>query len=155
ELGDLAEWLDGVHPFIARKGVLVPDNPFLAVDIPGAGGAPVDIDNRLADMRHEGPGPSSIHVTQLAVTAAMMNRGTNTDEIVAKVLAATKDAAGKAGARWNWHQEERAIGPGPDPGRGGHAGLQQAQGRQELAAARPVHLGRSGPRRARRPAAGA
>src|SRR5262245_56177826 len=60
-------------------------------------------------MRYQGSGDSSIHLTQLAVTAAMINRGINTDETVAKVLAATRKAAGHPGTRWDWRREERDI----------------------------------------------
>jgi len=109
ELSDLADWLEEVRPLIPRKGATPPDNPFLAADIPDSSGAPVDVDARLAAMRYQGSGDSSIHLTQLAVTAAMINRGINTDETVAKVLAATRKAAGHPGTRWDWRREERDI----------------------------------------------
>jgi hypothetical protein len=98
-----------VRPFIPRKGAALPNNPFLAADIPGAGGTPVDVDARLDGMRYEGPGESSVHGTQIACTAALLNRGVDVEEIVAKVLAATRRAAGEDGARWDWAREERDI----------------------------------------------
>ena len=60
-------------------------------------------------MRYQGSGDTSIHQTQLAVSAALLNRGVAVDEVVATILAATRTAAGDAGARWNWHHEERDV----------------------------------------------
>jgi len=60
-------------------------------------------------MRFQGEDDTSIHQTQVSVTAAMLNRGASVDEIVGTVLQATKTAAGAAGARWNWTHEERDI----------------------------------------------
>jgi hypothetical protein len=109
ELDELEEWLTEVRPFIPRKGAVPADNAFLAADIPGASSAPVDVDARLDGMRYRGPGESSVHGTQIACTAALLNRGADVEEIVAKVLAATRRAAGEAGARWDWSREERDI----------------------------------------------
>jgi hypothetical protein len=109
ELSDLADWLADQRPIIPRKGTAKPDNPFLAVDIPGAGGAPIDIDRRLAEMRYRGTGETSIHQTQLAASAAMLNRGGSIDDVVSVILHATQTAAGAAGERWSWAVEERAI----------------------------------------------
>jgi len=108
DLDELRDWLEDVRPFIARKQAAPNGNPFLDVELPGSGAA-VDVEARLAAMRHKGPGDSSIHQTQLVVTAALLNRGCPIDEIVSKVLAATRSAAGDEGARWNWAHEERDI----------------------------------------------
>jgi hypothetical protein len=64
---------------------------------------------RLTTMRYKGSGDSSIHQTQLAVTAALLNRGVPIDEIVGQVLAATRAVAGDEGNHWNWAHEERDI----------------------------------------------
>ena len=109
ELDDLAEWLDNQRPVIATKVAPKPDNPFLAVDIPGIGGAPVDVDARLAAMRHLGAGDSAIHPTQLAVSAALLNRGVPVDEVVDRIVKATRLAAGVSGDSWNWGQEARDV----------------------------------------------
>src|SRR5262249_30080066 len=69
----------------------------------------VDGDMRLDAMRFQGPGETSIHQTQLAVSAALLNRGVGVDEIVARLLAATRKASGAAGERWDWAREERDI----------------------------------------------
>jgi hypothetical protein len=110
ELSDLEEWLEAQRPIIPHKGAVQPDNPFLAVDVPG-GGAAVDIDARLAAMRYQGAGDTSIHQTQLAVSAALLNRGHSVDNTVETILQATQAAAGKCGARWNWDSEARDIHP--------------------------------------------
>jgi len=109
ELSDLEYWLGMQRPLIPRKGAAPPANPFLATDMPGAGGAPVDVDMRLDAMRFQGPGETSIHQTQLAVSSALLNRGVGADEIVAKLLAATRRVSGTAGERWDWAREERDI----------------------------------------------
>ena len=109
EISDLEDWLTDARPFIPRKDATPQGrNPFLDVDLPG-GGAPVDIEARLAAMRYQGSGDTSIHQTQLAATAAMLNRGTSVDEVVDTILTATRTAAGDAGTRWNWHHEERDV----------------------------------------------
>jgi hypothetical protein len=40
-------------------------------------------------MEYRGPGESGIHNTQLATTAALLNRGWPIDHVVARVLDAT------------------------------------------------------------------
>jgi hypothetical protein len=84
-------------------------NPFLAVDVPNTGGPPIDVGARLAAMRHQGAGDASVHRTQLACTAAMLNRGTDVEEVVSTVLAATREAAGDAASKWDWAREEREL----------------------------------------------
>jgi hypothetical protein len=110
ELDDLAEWLAEQRPVIPpRKAAPAPANAFLGVELPCACGPATDIPQRLAAMRYRGEGDSSIHATQLACTAAMLNRGEAVDDIVLTVTAETRRAAGATGARWNWAQEERDI----------------------------------------------
>jgi hypothetical protein len=109
ELSDLEEWLETQRPLILRKGIVPPDNPFLAADMPGAGGAPLDVESRLASMQFKGSGDTSIHQTQISVCASMLNHGTSVEETVSTVLAATRKAAGQAGERWNWAHEEKDI----------------------------------------------
>jgi hypothetical protein len=109
ELGDLAEWISETPPLIQRKNAVPTDNPYLGVNVPGCGGAPVDIEARLRAMQHQGPGDTSVHATQLAVTAALLNRGVGTDKVVDTVLTATRAAAGNAGTGWDWTREERDV----------------------------------------------
>src|SRR5262249_28496756 len=72
----------------------------------GNGATPIDVAARLAQMRHGGAGDASIHKTQVQVTAALLERGVAIDEVVAKVLAATKLIGDPA---WDWAKEERDI----------------------------------------------
>src|SRR5262245_21207567 len=108
ELDDLAEFVSETRPLIPRKGVASNDNPFLNVNIP-SGGPTVDVDERLAAMRFQGEGDTSIHQTQISTTAAMLNRGVPADDVVRTVLAATRRAAGVAGDKWDWTREEKTI----------------------------------------------
>jgi hypothetical protein len=54
---------------------------------------PIDIDARLAAMRHGDDTGNGIHQTQLVVSASMLSKGFTVDETVEKILAATKKAA--------------------------------------------------------------
>jgi predicted P-loop ATPase len=71
--------------------------------------APLDREKRLAGMMYMGGGEASVHSTQLAVSASLLNAGRQIDEVVEILLAATKAAAGDYGARWNWNRERRTI----------------------------------------------
>jgi hypothetical protein len=109
ELDDLCQWIKDTRILIPRKGVTrATDNPFLSASIP-AGGPAVDVEARLAAMTYQGAADASIHATQVSVTAAMLNRGVPTDEVVHTVLEATRVAVGATGSKWNWLTEERAI----------------------------------------------
>jgi P4 family phage/plasmid primase-like protien len=110
ELGELEEWLSEVSPLMRRKDEPAGEsNPWLAVAERFSIKPPIDVEQRLAAMRYQGAGDSSIHGTQVSVTAALLNRGLPLEEIVATVLAATRAAAGEHGQRWNWTREERAV----------------------------------------------
>ena len=71
----------------------------------------VDADERLAAMRYQGGGESSIHLTQLQVTASLTSAGRPVEETVTQVLAATKEAVKRnpACTGWNWEAEETGI----------------------------------------------
>lgn len=117
EFEDLEEWLAVARPVLVRKQrervepSHIIDDPF----------APfleyarqhvikrIDVDERLESMTYMGSGDSSIHRTQLACSAAMLNAGMAIDEVVAILLSHTKRSAGAAGARWNWRREERDL----------------------------------------------
>ena len=70
---------------------------------------PIDVDQRLADMRYKGEGETGVHKTQLSVTAALLNRGVPIDDVVERVLTATRRAAGRDGDGWDWYAEEQKI----------------------------------------------
>ena len=82
------------------------DNPWLAVAERFGVKPPIDVEARLAAMGYQGPGDAGIHATQISVSAALLNRGVSTDEVVDVLLTATRAAAGSFGERWNWQRED-------------------------------------------------
>ena len=120
ELNDLEEWLAESAPVLRRALVshpsgaqaqsnAVPDNPFLAAARLLGFKPPVDVEARLEAMRYGGAGDSSIHSTQLSVSASLLNAGRDLEEVVGILMDATRAAAGEYGTRWNWIREERAL----------------------------------------------
>ena len=116
EIEDLAEWLEAASPVIHRKPTdekdgngADADNPWLAVAARFGVKPPIDVECRLAAMTFQGTGDTSIHSTQVSVSAALLNRGHPVDEVADILLTATRAAAGEFGARWNWRREERGI----------------------------------------------
>jgi hypothetical protein len=117
-LEQLEEWLASAQPVLHRRiseklrkvsvGKL-PNNPWAAFADAHTCKAPVDIEQRLAEMHYRGPDDRGIHLTQLSVTAAMLNRGYSIEETVARVLQATIAAAGAAALHWNWRTEEQDL----------------------------------------------
>ena len=123
ELDDLEEWMVESAPVLRRKlvaGTVDPSdpsvspvagtgNPFLAAAKLLGFKPPVDVEARLAAMAYGGAGDSSIHFTQLSVSAALLNAGVEIDEVVTILLEATRAAAGEYAPRWNWAREEKTI----------------------------------------------
>jgi P4 family phage/plasmid primase-like protien len=112
ELDDLEEWLSETSPIILRKErpqQQPADNPFLAAAQRLGFKPPLDVEKRLAAMSYMAGGDASIHTTQLAVSASLLNAGRDVEEVVATLLEATRAAAGPYGARWNWRREETAL----------------------------------------------
>jgi phage/plasmid-associated DNA primase len=120
ELDDLEEWLAEQSPLMLRKqrerAVTVGETDFFSDNAFYENYAkthgikpPIDVEARLAAMMYMGAGDSSIHLTQLAVTASLLNSGMAKADVVEIVLVATKKAAGLYGARWNWKREERNL----------------------------------------------
>jgi hypothetical protein len=72
---------------------------------------PVDVDARLAAMKFEGSGETSVHRTQLQTTAALLRTGSPLEDVVADVLEATCNAVRNdpRAAKWDWRQEEHNI----------------------------------------------
>jgi hypothetical protein len=69
---------------------------------------PIDVDARLAAMKFGGPGDSSIHQTQLSVTASLLRAGVALEETTRMVLEATRIAAAND-PTWDWRREELKI----------------------------------------------
>lgn len=112
ELDDLEEWLARTSPKILRKerpNAVPDDNPFLAAARQLGFKPSIDVEKRLAAMTYMGGGDSSVHDTQLAVSASLLNQGVEVEEVVSTLIDATRAAAGAYGAKWNWRREERAI----------------------------------------------
>src|SRR5262249_31078404 len=108
ELSELEDWLAEARPLLVRPPKANDhgtDSPFAAYAGNGSA-APIDVQTRLAGKPHQGAGDTSIHLTQLQVTAARLARGEETDAVIAKVLAAT-EAVGDP--KWDWAKEERDI----------------------------------------------
>jgi len=115
EFDDLVEWLDWQRPVVERSstGESEPeaqdDNPYLAAAKRLGFKPPLDVEQALAAMTYLGDGETSIHQTQLRVSASLASQDVDEDEIVALLLDATRAAAGRHGATWNWKREEGAI----------------------------------------------
>lgn len=115
-IDDLEDWLSWASPAMRKKakepGASVPalaDNPWLAVAARLGFKPPIDVERRLSAMDYQGVGETSIHQTQIQVSAALLSRGEPVEDVVEVLLEATRVAAGEMGARWNWTREERAI----------------------------------------------
>jgi hypothetical protein len=113
---DLEEWLTVASPLIQRierGNVGIPaaasSNPYLEIAKRLGFKPPIDVEQRLAVMSYQGTGDTSIHQTQLQVTASLLSRGEPLEDVVELVLGATRSAAGQFGERWNWRREETAI----------------------------------------------
>jgi DNA polymerase I-like protein with 3'-5' exonuclease and polymerase domains/RecA-family ATPase len=101
-LDELEAWLDRVGaPALTRK----PNGKDTGAE--SSEGKPVNVDARLAVMTYQGVSDSSIHTTQVSVSAALLNRGFPIEEVVEILLYATRRAA--EGRAWNWSEEESKI----------------------------------------------
>ncbi len=116
EFDDLIEWLDWQRPVVERPAASdaepeaqQDDNPYLAAAKRLGFKPPLDVEQALAAMTYLGEGDTGIHRTQLRVSASLASQDVDEDEIVAVLLDATRAAAGRHGATWNWKREEGAI----------------------------------------------
>ncbi|MBO0755440.1 MAG: AAA family ATPase [Bradyrhizobiaceae bacterium] len=117
---ELLQWLRDCGPPVLTRRAASPDkgdgagngydpsNSFL--DFAGSAvGAHIDVEARLAAMRHRGPDDSAVHVTQRDCSASLLSRGTPIEEVVQTVLNATRKAASAAGVIWDWERERKKI----------------------------------------------
>jgi AAA domain len=115
---ELFEWLKNSTPILTRKAKEketadagtnggAGQDPFL--DFAAAATGPIDVEARLAAMKYQGAGNSSIHITQLEVSASLLSRGVPIDEVVQTIFDATCAAAGAAGNSWSWSKERQSI----------------------------------------------
>jgi RepB DNA-primase from phage plasmid len=114
ELDELEEMVVPCLPRISRKPSRTSRlngaaNQFLALGLELGTGTPIDVQQRLTAMRYQGPGDSSIHQTQLQLSASLLSRGCSVDEVTSVLIDATRNAAGEHGTGWDWNREERAV----------------------------------------------
>jgi len=112
ELDDLTEWLDWQRPVI--KSLEIPDtstaNPWTDnLEERFGRTSALDVKSAVEAMSYGAGGSNSIHQTQLVVSASMVSKGHEDNEIADLLLEATRAAAGLDGERWNWKREEKAI----------------------------------------------
>ena len=117
ELGDVEEWLDEQTTMIerpAKEGELPVNKQEMLTDPYSIFGsefkanAPMDVDTALKTMS-KGKEGATIHETQLKVTGSLIRRGIEPQKVLDRVLEATVKAAGKAGTKWDWDAEDKAI----------------------------------------------
>lgn len=108
----LEEWLSEQRAVLHGKAEearpVNETDPFVAYAREAGYEPAIDIDAALAAMEHGGSGDASIHATQLRVSASMIARGYEDDEIIDRILAATERVAPRD-KQWNWAAEERGI----------------------------------------------
>jgi hypothetical protein len=90
----------------ARSGA---SDPFLQLGEEQFVPAPIDVEQRLEEMTHHGTNKDGIHDSQLSVSAALLKRGHSIDDVVERVIEATREAAGREGNGWDWRAEEKAV----------------------------------------------
>ena len=97
-----------VEPILHRK---VSDDNGSTSNASTESKAPVDVDARLAAMRHKGPSDSSIHWTELQCTGSLVRCGCPVDDAVFTVLEAVRKCVADepSAATWNWTEEENDI----------------------------------------------
>jgi len=116
ELSDLEEMLSIASPIILRKERPAPktvkevdENYYERLSQEQSRKPLVDIEDRLDKMMYMGPLETSIHKTQVSVSAAMIEQGFSNEDIVTLLMDATFTAAGEYGKHWNKKREARNL----------------------------------------------
>lgn len=121
DLEQLCEWLSDqravLHGKVEAPKPVREDDPFVQYARQAGYEPAIDIDAELAAMEYGGSERTAIHPTQLRVSASMIARGYEDDDIVDRILKAT-EAAAPRDKQWNWAAEERAIRKMISTGRG-------------------------------------
>ena len=111
DVSEFADMLDmyGDRPLLTRKEEPGSNGSDPSPDPPAK--ERLDVAARLGAMRHKGPGDSSIHRTQLQVSASLLRSGIPVEDAVPQILEATRHAvAGDAhAASWKWDKERWKI----------------------------------------------
>lgn len=104
---DIEEWLDEQPVAIERKEPRVPDadlNPFLAAAREHGWKPTLDIEGELSRMV-----PGNIHHTCVRVSASLLMRGENAEDVVVRLLGEIERVKLAAGLRFNTRREERKL----------------------------------------------
>jgi P4 family phage/plasmid primase-like protien len=99
QLPDLQEWLSWQRELRGE-----PVDPWLAAAARVGVRVPLDVEEALAGME-----PGNVHDRQLRVSASLAAHGVPEEEIVTRLMTATRLAAGEEGRRWDWRKEEAGI----------------------------------------------
>jgi P4 family phage/plasmid primase-like protien len=99
QLPDIAEWLSWQRELRGE-----PVDPWLAAAARVGVRVPLDVEEALAEMA-----PGNIHDRQLRVSASLAAHGVSEEEIVTRLMTATRLAIGEEGRRWDWRKEEAGI----------------------------------------------
>lgn len=99
-------WSDGTEIDLWVGSGEAEDNPFIRAGRMVDQRQVIDADARLQSMRYRAEGEEGIHATQLQVSASLLNSGMGVDEVVSRIVAATRQAAPEG---WDWGREERAV----------------------------------------------
>jgi putative DNA primase/helicase len=101
--GDYIDWRDDLDATAIGK-------THNAVDGGNGFDGPIDVQQRLDAMAYKGKDDTSVHNTQLAVSASLLNKGHSLDEVVGILLSATLEKfAHTIGRNWDWQKEARDI----------------------------------------------
>tara|TARA_E500000081_G_scaffold41408_1_gene45024 strand:+ start:3962 stop:6433 length:2472 start_codon:yes stop_codon:yes gene_type:complete len=111
ELNDISDWLDIQRPMMESPEQIdeALDDPYDRYNAAHGYKPAIDIDGTLEKMSYMAAGENSIHETQLRISASMVGKGYEDDEIVEVILEATTASAGKYGTKWNWSREEKNL----------------------------------------------
>jgi hypothetical protein len=110
EFDDIEEWLSEQSPVMLRRSRehAKPADEYMAAQEPSPAGEldffaeyakrvgfkpRVDVEQRLRAMMYMAGGENAIHTTQLSVTASLLNAGVPIEEVVERVLIATRAGA--------------------------------------------------------------
>ena len=97
---DLVEWCSWQRELVGEA----PD-PFLAASESLGIKPALDVEDALANMRY----PENVHDVQLRVSASLASAGVPHEDIVDRLIEATRLAVGKEGLRWDWKREAVSI----------------------------------------------
>jgi hypothetical protein len=110
DLTEIEDWLDNVGGWslFARRPSVNGYDKAAKRNNSSTSKPPIDVDERLATMKLQGPGDSAIHPTQLHCMASLLRGGVALREAARVVLDATRAAVAND-PKWDWRKEELKI----------------------------------------------